>query len=50
MLTVATGSATGYTVTAKAPVTGNTFTIVNAAGAISRTCSGTSGGCSGGSW
>ncbi len=54
-LSTATGSASGYTVVATAAVTGDAFTITNASGAISRTCSvgtggGSPGGCAGGSW
>jgi type IV pilus assembly protein PilA len=50
MLTTATGSATGYTVVAQAPSTGDLFTITNANGQITRACSigtgsGTPGGC-----
>ncbi|HEX3909531.1 MAG TPA: type II secretion system protein [Solirubrobacteraceae bacterium] len=43
----ASGTATGYVVTATASSTGDTFTITNAAGVVSRTCSGTGGGCKG---
>ena len=53
-ISAASGSSTGYTVTATAgaPSSGpDTFTITNAGGVISRTCSGTNGGCpTGGSW
>jgi type IV pilus assembly protein PilA len=53
-LSAATGSATGYTVVAKAPVTGDTFTIVRANGTTTRTCStasgGNPGGCAAGTW
>ncbi len=38
-LSTATGSASGYTVAATAAVTGDAFTIVNANGVITRTCS-----------
>jgi type IV pilus assembly protein PilA len=51
-LEAASGTATGYTVTAKAPG-GDKFTISrNAEGEITRTCSPvkTGGGCSTGSW
>ena len=47
------GGGTGYTVTATAgvPASGaDTFTITNTNGVIARTCGGTNGGCSGGSW
>ena len=43
-IVTATGTTTGYTVTAKA-TDGNTFSITNAAGVISRACTGTTGGC-----
>ena len=52
-LSGATGAANGYTVVATAAVTGDAFTIVNANGAISRTCtagSGGPGGCPAGTW
>ena len=52
-LSTATGAATGYTVVATAAVTGDAFTIVNASGAITRTCtagSGGPGGCPAGTW
>ncbi len=45
----ASGTTTGYVVTAKSVPTGNAFTITNAAGVITRTCTVTSasnaGGC-----
>ena len=54
-LSTATGSATGYTVVATAAVTADAYTIVNANGAITRTCStgsggGSPGGCAAGTW
>jgi type IV pilus assembly protein PilA len=50
-LSVANGSATGYTVTAKS-TSGDTFTITNAAGEITRSCVQAAGskGCPTGSW
>jgi type IV pilus assembly protein PilA len=49
-LSAASGTTNSYTVTATS-VTGTTFTISrNAAGAFSRTCVGSSGGCQGGTW
>jgi type IV pilus assembly protein PilA len=42
-------SATGYTVTATS-TNGDTFSITNSAGTVSRTCTGTGGGCSGSTW
>jgi type IV pilus assembly protein PilA len=43
-----THSATGYSVTATAPSTSDTFTITSTAGVLSRSCTGTAskGGCS----
>jgi type IV pilus assembly protein PilA len=49
-LQTATGTTTGYVVTTKSVPTNNTFTITNASGVITRTCTGTTGGCVGGSW
>ncbi|HEX3909532.1 MAG TPA: type II secretion system protein [Solirubrobacteraceae bacterium] len=46
-ISAASGTATGYVVTATAPSTGDTFTITNAAGVVTRSCSGTGGGCNG---
>jgi type IV pilus assembly protein PilA len=42
-------SGTGYTVTATS-TNGDTFSITNSAGTVSRTCTGTGGGCTGSSW
>jgi type IV pilus assembly protein PilA len=55
-LSTATGSGSGYTVVATAAVTGDAFSIVNANGVITRTCSspgtgmGDPGGCAAGTW
>jgi len=52
-VSAAVGTATGYTVTAKAVASsGDTFSITrNSLGETSRTCAGTNGGCaSNGSW
>ena len=49
-LSAASGTTTGYSVTAKAEPSGNTFTITNAGGVVTRTCTGTTGGCVGGKW
>jgi type IV pilus assembly protein PilA len=48
----AAGTATGYKVTAKAVASsGDTFSITrNAEGEISRTCTGTGGGCNSSTW
>jgi type IV pilus assembly protein PilA len=50
-LSASTSSTTGYSVTAHsaAPDT-NTFTITNAGGVVTRTCTGTTGGCVSLSW
>jgi len=49
-LSAASGSTTGYAVTAKAEPSGDEFTITNAGGVVTRSCVGTGGGCNGGSW
>jgi type IV pilus assembly protein PilA len=41
---------TGYTVTATAEPSGNTFTIANSGGVVTRSCTGTTGGCVSGTW
>jgi len=43
-------SATGYTLAATSPTTGDVFTITDASGAVTRTCTGSGGGCVGGTW
>jgi len=44
-------TASTYTVTSKSNVTGDTFSINRlAGGTVTRTCTGTGGGCVGGSW
>jgi type IV pilus assembly protein PilA len=43
-------TANAYTITVTQPQTGNTFTITNTAGSVVRSCTGTNGGCAGGSW
>jgi type IV pilus assembly protein PilA len=48
-----TGSSTGYTLTATANGPGSggdVFTLTDASGTITRGCSGSGGGCTGGSW
>ena len=42
-------SATGYTVTATS-TNGDTFSITNSAGAVSRACTGAGGGCTASTW
>jgi type IV pilus assembly protein PilA len=53
-LSAASGSATGYVVTATAQPTGDTFTITNTSGVVTRTCTVAStantGGCASGTW
>jgi type IV pilus assembly protein PilA len=49
-ISAASGTSNSYTITANDPVTGDTFTYVNTAGSVSRTCTGTGGGCAGGTW
>jgi type IV pilus assembly protein PilA len=53
-LSAATGTTTGYSVTATAEPTGDTFTIANTSGVITRTCvaanTANTGGCVGGTW
>lgn len=43
-------TANGYAVIVSQPVTGNAFTITKSANTVTRTCSGSGGGCAGGSW
>jgi type IV pilus assembly protein PilA len=53
-ISAATGSGTGYVVTATAATTKDTFTITNTSGVITRTCKAASttnlGGCPAGTW
>ncbi|MGI8863029.1 MAG: prepilin-type N-terminal cleavage/methylation domain-containing protein [Solirubrobacteraceae bacterium] len=42
--------ATGYSVTTTSEPTGNTFTITNTAGVVTRSCTGTTGGCVNSTW
>jgi type IV pilus assembly protein PilA len=44
------GSATGYVVTATSKNASHTFTITRSGGVLSRTCSGSDGGCKAGTW
>jgi type IV pilus assembly protein PilA len=44
-ISAASGAAEEYSVTATAPSTGDTFTIENKKGVVTRTCTGTGGGC-----
>jgi type IV pilus assembly protein PilA len=49
-LSAASGSGTGYSLTATDPVTGDAFTYANANGTVTRSCTGTGGGCVGSTW
>jgi len=49
-LSAASGSNNGYSLTASDPVTGDTFTYQNTAGAVTRSCTGTGGGCVNSTW
>jgi type IV pilus assembly protein PilA len=40
----------GYSVTAESPVTKDKFTITNNEGTVTRSCSGTGGGCTNSTW
>lgn len=44
-LSAASGNTKEFTVTTTSPSTGDTFTIKNKEGAVTRTCTGTGGGC-----
>jgi len=44
-ISAASGSAEEYSVTATAPSTADTFTIKNVKGVVTRSCTGTGGGC-----
>jgi type IV pilus assembly protein PilA len=45
-----TASATDYTLVVASPASGGSFTITKSGNAITRSCSGTGGGCVGSSW
>ena len=47
---VSTPSANSYAVTVNAPQSGDTFTITNSAGQITRSCTGSGGGCVSNTW
>jgi type IV pilus assembly protein PilA len=47
---VTSASASGYTVIASDPVSSDQFSVVKAGGTISRLCTASAGGCSGGTW
>jgi type IV pilus assembly protein PilA len=49
-LSAATGSAGGFTVVAVAGASGDQFTVTKTATNSTHTCSGSGGGCTGGSW
>jgi type IV pilus assembly protein PilA len=47
---VASGTSNSYSITATDPVTGDAFTYSNNAGSVTRSCTGTGGGCVNRSW
>jgi len=49
-LSAASGSSSGFTVTTTSPNTGTTFSVVKAANTVTRSCSGSSGGCVNSTW
>ena len=49
-LSAASGTTTGYTLTATDPVTGDAFIYSNTSGTVARTCTGTGSGCVGSTW
>jgi type IV pilus assembly protein PilA len=49
-LSSATGTTSGYTIVTTAEPTGDQFSVVNSSGALTRSCTGSGGGCTGGSW
>jgi type IV pilus assembly protein PilA len=49
-ISAASGSAEEYSVTATAPSTKDTFTITKKKGVVSRSCTGTGGGCKSSTW
>ncbi|MEA2668300.1 MAG: type pilus assembly protein PilA, partial [Chloroflexota bacterium] len=49
-ISAATGAAGSYTITATDPVTADAFSYTNVAGAVTRGCTGSGGGCVGSSW
>jgi len=46
----ASGTTSGFELTAESPVTKDTFTIKNASGVVTRSCVGTGGGCTNSTW
>jgi hypothetical protein len=49
-LSSATGTSSAYTIVSVSEPTADQFTVVNNAGVLTRSCSGSGGGCTGGSW
>ena len=49
-LSTVTGTNNGYTVVAYSPATNDSFSVVDTAGAVSHTCTGTGGGCANSNW
>jgi type IV pilus assembly protein PilA len=49
-VSAAGGTGSAYSITATDPVTSDAFTYSNSSGTVTRTCSGSGGGCVGSSW
>lgn len=49
-VSAASGSGSGYAITATDPVTSDTFTYSNSSGSVTRSCAGSGGGCVGSTW
>lgn len=50
LASVSSPTSTDYTVVASSPVSSSSFTIVKSANTVSLTCTGSNGGCNGGTW
>ena len=49
-LSTVTGTSNSYSLVAYSPVTNDSFSVVDTAGAVVHSCSGTGGGCSNSTW
>lgn len=49
-LSAVTGTSNSFTVVAYSPATNDSFSVIDNAGAVSHTCTGTGGGCANSSW
>jgi type IV pilus assembly protein PilA len=49
-LSSATGTSSAYTIVTVSEPTADQFTVVNNSGVLTRSCSGSGGGCTGGTW